>query len=181
VLERRCVLSVAPLPLESEALSLEAYVAAGHDMGPVAPTAMQDASAGEPLSPIAVDMVIEGSVTEGNGGDAEPTYANDDVPEGEGIDVIGIQIGLDLPPQIVEFSVEIDGTELWIHGRIMDDHDLTLCQVTISGLVEQSGLSVDESGSFQMRTEIPMLSEFIYAVANDGHSDSDLSSAYFSA
>ena len=171
-LERRCVLSVAPL--ESETLSLEAYVAAEHEMGPVEPTAIEDAPASEPLSPSAVDRVLDGGAT----GDAGQVTLNEDVAEGEE-STIGVVIGQDLPPQIVMFSAVIVGDELVISGRVIDDHDLTLCHVTIWGLVEQPDLSVNAAGDFEFSTAIPGVSDYIYAVANDGYHDSNIVNTYF--
>jgi len=185
VLERRCVLSVAPVPLESEALSLEAYVAAGHEMGPVEPSAIEDAPAGEALNPSAVDLALNDGDADGVG-NAGPSSLPPDVAEGEeGLtdedDEVGIVVGQDLPPQIEEFSAVISGSQLLIFGRISDDHELTACVVHISGLVSQSDLPVDEFGNFEWRTEIPLASDYIYAVAYDGHSESAVWDTFFTA
>lgn len=171
-LERRCVLSGAPL--ESETLSLEAYVAAEHEMGPVEPTAIEDAPASEPLDATAVDVVLGGATV----GDAEQAPLNEDVAEGEE-STIGIVIGQDLPPQIVGFSTVIEGGELLISGQVLDDHDVMLCHVTIWGLVEQPDLFVNAAGEFEFRTAIPSVSDYIYAVANDGYHDSNIVNTYF--
>jgi len=182
-LERRCVLSVAPLPLEGEVPSLEAYVAAGHEMGPVALNASDDAPVADELNPAAVDAIV-GEGADGSGSDAGETNPNEYVAEGEGSasgtgeEEEETPIVVDSPPEISDFSVEISDGQLLVHGRISDDGELTACSVSISGLV-QSGLGVDEYGYFEWRTEIPLVADYIYAVASDGHNSSAMRDTFF--
>jgi hypothetical protein len=159
-LERRCVLSVAPLEVESDVPALESYIAAEPEIGPVEP-AVEDATDAGSVPPEAADPYFSDGVGDGSGGE-----------EGEEENTA---------PQLVTFDVQLDLEDenyLILSGTVADDGSLESCMVRFGGLIAGSAL-VASDGSFELRIERPGYSGVITATASDGELFSEIENFYF--
>lgn len=206
-LERRCVLSVAPLEVESDVPSLESYIAAEPEMGPVEPTADEAADDGN-VPPEAVDQYFSDGTGEGEGesedemwtggdgsggegegdepwtGDGEEGGSGDGGGEGEGEEDDEVWTGgggeENVAPTIT-FELQFDSEDpnyLILVGSVMDDGLLELCAVEFGDLITDV-VQVQANGHFELRILRPENAGTITATANDGELYSETLTRYF--
>lgn len=172
-LERRCVLSLAPLADAGDEPSLAEYSAQVHEMGPVAPPAAEvdqyfaeaatddgmendgdagDGSAGTGTA--LVEMEIgEGEGSSSGGGSGQSSAGGGGAPENEAPTINYMDV--------VEFE-----TYILIWGELSDDQANWNLPVTFSGLVSGQ-TTANEFGVFELQVNRPTESGDIIAVATD--------------